>query len=132
MKRKHVWLILITLTLSYGIYSISFAGETEDYTFAYKLYEEGVYAVAKSEFQKFLVNYPNSDRADDAKYLMGVCAFGEGKYNEAIQYYQQLINDYPASPLRLDAVHDRGEDIPDRWAKQSQNDDYHNRYQNED
>jgi hypothetical protein len=34
--------------------------------------------------------------------------------------------------LQLNAIHDRGEDIPNGWAKQSQNDDYHNSDQNED
>lgn len=81
------------------------AGEREDYTFAYNLYEEKAYSEAKAQFQEFIQNYPDSENADDARYLMGVCAFELGQYEEAIKHYKKLETNYPGSPLRLDAVY---------------------------
>ena len=82
----------------------TFAGERDEYVFAYKLFQEGVYVIAKDELKAFIQDYPQSADADDARFLMGECALQLEQYDEAIQHYKQLQIDYPDSPLRLDAV----------------------------
>ena len=80
------------------------AGERDEYVFAYRLFQEGAYFIAKDALKKFIQDYPQSADADDARFLMGECALQLEKYDEAIQHYKQLQIDYPDSPLRLDAV----------------------------
>lgn len=80
------------------------AGEQEEFTFAYNLFEEGLYSVAKDRFTTFLQEYPESENADNARFLMGECALQLEGYGEAIRNFKQLEIEYPESPLRLDAA----------------------------
>ncbi len=86
--------------------------EYSDYTFAYNLFEEQVYKIAREQFEKFIENYPVSDKADDARLFIGYCSFYLGEYSKAIENYRRLLNDYPASELRVDAL--RG--IAEAWS----------------
>ena len=66
------------------------AGEREDYTFAYKLYEKRAYAVAKDQFEIFIQKYPESKNADDARLLIGESALNLEQYGIAIQNFKRL------------------------------------------
>ena len=94
---------VIIVTITWTI-SLTFAGERDEYVFAYKLFQEGAYFIAKDALKAFIQNYSQSTDADDARFLMGECAVQLKEYDEAIQHYKQLQIDYPDSPLRLDAV----------------------------
>ena len=96
-------ILVIIVATTWTIYP-TFAGERDEYVFAYKLFQEGAYFIAKDELKAFIQDYPQSADADDARFLMGECALQLEKYDEAIQHYKQLQIDYPDSPLRLDAV----------------------------
>jgi len=95
--------LIIIVIITWAIYP-TLAGERDEYVFAYKLFQEGAYFIAKDELKTFIQDYPQSPDADDARFLMGECALQLEKYDEAIQHYKQLQIDYPDSPLRLDAV----------------------------
>ena len=90
------------------------AGEREDYTFAYKLYEKGAYTVAKDQFETFIQKYPDSENYDDARLLIGESALNLERYDVAIQNFKRLTAEHPNSSLRLDAV--RG--IATAWFRQ--------------
>ena len=96
-------LLIIIATITWTIYP-TLAGERDEYVFAYKLFQEGAYFIAKDALKAFIQNYPQSTDADDARFLIGECALQLKEYDEAIQHYKQLQIDYPDSPLRLDAV----------------------------
>ena len=96
-------LLVIIATITWTIYP-TLAGERDEYVFAYKLFQEGAYFIAKDELKAFIQDYPQSADADDARFLIGECALQLENYDEAIQHYKQLQIDYPDSPLRLDAV----------------------------
>ena len=96
-------ILVIIAAITWMIYP-TLAGERDEYVFAYKLFQEGAYFIAKDELKAFIQDYPQSADADDARFLMGECALQLEKYDEAIQHYKQLQIDYPDSPLRLDAV----------------------------
>ena len=106
MKRQTVLscgIITIVLAIIISIQP-AIAGENDEYTLGYTYFQGKEYLLAKDQFKSFLQEYPQSDKADDARFLMGECAFRTEAFDEAIGHYQQLINEYPASPLRLDAV----------------------------
>ena len=92
-------IIFVTVVLCFPV----IAGEREEYTFAYKLFQDGKYIFAKDQFKAYLENYPDGENADDARFLLGECALRLGDYDDAILHYKKLTAD-PASPLRLDAV----------------------------
>ena len=96
--------ILVIITIMTWTICPTLAGERDEYVFAYKLFQEGAYFIAKDALKAFIQNYPQSADADDARFLMGECALQLKEYDEAIQHYKQLQIDYPDSPLRLDAV----------------------------
>ena len=98
MKRLAPFLLLFAAALG------AFADEQTDYALAYRLYEAGDYETAKDEFQRFVRNHADSENADDALYLAGEAARKLGKYDEAIQAYRALQNDYPQSGLRIQAL----------------------------
>ena len=95
--------LIVMLAIMCGVFP-AIAGEREEYAFAYNLFQQGAYFIAKDQLQGFIQNYPQSEDADDARFLMGECALQLKEYDEAIQYYKQVVIDYPESPLRLDAV----------------------------
>ena len=79
------------------------AGEREEYTFAFRLFQDGKYIFAKDQFKTYLGNYPDGENADHARFLLGECALRLEDYDDAIQHYKKLTEN-AASPLRLDAV----------------------------
>lgn len=62
---------------------------------AYADYSKGNYAPAKLGFEEFLERLPQSDRADDALYWIGLCHYDQGEYAEAIATFDRLLQEYP-------------------------------------
>lgn len=65
------------------------------YSDAYQLFTEGNYDRARTEFQKFLAAYPDSEYSDNAQFWIGECYFFEQKYEAAILEYEKVIKNYP-------------------------------------
>ena len=95
---------IVAFVLFLGICRYATGGEQEDYTFAYKLYNNKAYSVAQDQFDQFIRRYPRSDNADDARLLIAECALQLKNFDEAIQNYKQLLIDYPGTSLHLDAL----------------------------
>jgi len=53
--------------------------------------------LARSGFQEFLAKFPDSESADDATYWLGDLWYGDGDWNQALDYFQRLMNDFPQS-----------------------------------
>ena len=53
--------------------------------------------LARDGFREFLDRYPRSELADDALYWLGDLAYGDGDNAEALRYFQQLGQSFPAS-----------------------------------
>ncbi len=51
--------------------------------------------LARQGFSEFLQKYPQSEVADDATYWLGDLAYAERQYEEALKYFQELVNVYP-------------------------------------
>lgn len=65
------------------------------YSAAYQTFQQGHYDKARSKFQKFLENFPNSEYSDNAQFWIGECYFFEEKYEEAILEYDKVTKNYP-------------------------------------
>lgn len=82
------------------------ANETEkkDYDAAYKLFIDGNYIGAKTQFQLFLNHYPQSSLAPSAAYWIGNAHYALRDFQDAIDAQRDLINRYPDSPKVPDAM----------------------------
>ena len=69
----------------------------ELYSQAYADYARGNYDLAMQGFSEYIRNYPGTDFADNAQYWIGECLYGKKSYAEAIDAWNALFKDYPAS-----------------------------------
>ena len=63
------------------------------------------YDLAVQEFQDYLKYYPDSDLASNAQFYLGEIAFAQVQYQQAVDSYSKVIDNYPKSfklaPARL-------------------------------
>jgi tetratricopeptide (TPR) repeat protein len=62
------------------------------------------YAVAEKAFQDFLLAYPQSSLADNAKYWLGESYYVEHRFTDALSTFQKLLKDHPDSRKVPDAL----------------------------
>jgi len=82
--------------------------ELEDiyYIYCYAHYGQGNYLMAAYNFKNFYTFYPNSDKAEEAMFMVGKCYYqvspdpelDQSYTEEAINAFQLFINSYPSSP----------------------------------
>lgn len=58
------------------------------------------YEKARSEFERFLMDFPEDKMASYAQLNIAECNYYLGKYNDAISGYQKVLNNYPQNPYR--------------------------------
>jgi tol-pal system protein YbgF len=69
----------------------------ELYSQAYADYARGNFDLAVQGFGEYLRAYPGTDFADNAQYWIGECLYGKKMYAEAIEAWNTLFKDFPAS-----------------------------------
>jgi predicted negative regulator of RcsB-dependent stress response len=67
------------------------------------LFEEGKYAEARNQFEKFLSQTGEGPFAPTAAYGVAVCLDALDKTNEALAAYQGVLNRYPKAPVAAQA-----------------------------
>lgn len=65
------------------------------YSTSYQIFKEGHYDKARTEFQKFLDVYPDSEYSDNAQFWIGECYFFEKNYEKAILEYEKVTKNFP-------------------------------------
>jgi tol-pal system protein YbgF len=65
----------------------------------------GKYELARGEFQDYLKYYGDTDLASNAQFYLGEIAYTQKQYEDAVQEYDRVLNNYPKSfklaPARL-------------------------------
>jgi tol-pal system protein YbgF len=64
----------------------------------------GKYELARSEFEDYLKYYGDTDLASNAQFYIGEIAYAQKNYQEAVQEYDKVINNYPKS-FKLTPAH---------------------------
>jgi len=75
----------------------------ELYSQAYTDYARGNFDLAIQGFQEYLKHYPDTDFSDNAQYWIGECLYGQQRYEDAINAWNDLLRDFPASDKLPDA-----------------------------
>lgn len=78
--------------------------ERDAYQKAFDLLRELRYEQATTAFRDFLKEYPDGRYAHIAQYWLGEASYAQRKFDEAIKDYQGLIDKFPGSPKRAEAM----------------------------
>jgi tetratricopeptide (TPR) repeat protein len=73
--------------------------EVEYFTEAFKLTQNQFYVDAISKFKKLIIEYPESDLADDALYNIGFCYYEMNQFQMSIQILEEMIGKYPDATI---------------------------------
>lgn len=102
MKIKiSVFLIIFIIISSVSAFAATSAKKL--YNEANKFYLKENYNSAFSRCTSILTKHRRSSLKDDANYLAGLCLLKLGRYSEAREYFNNVINQRSKSPLREDA-----------------------------
>ena len=69
---------------------------------------EGMYAKAAETFAALLKNYPEGKYIDQATFFLGDAEYHQGNRKAAAAYYARMVEAYPESSLRADALYALG------------------------
>lgn len=76
----------------------SMARSAQDmYDEAYTAYKKGKHETARKIFSDYIRQYPNSDLVDNAYYWTGESFYDQGKYEEAILQYDNIVQKFKKS-----------------------------------
>jgi len=83
---------------------VSSGGADSDYQLALRAHQNGEYRNARQLFGAFLIKYPRHAFSDNALYWMGEGYLAQKSYRRAITRFQELIEKFPRSDKRCDAI----------------------------
>ncbi len=71
-------------------------GEEDSYKKAKDLFDKEKMEKAQTAFTNFIVDHPDSDRCDNARFWLGEIEYRKAQYRKAILEYQKVIEQYPS------------------------------------
>jgi TolA-binding protein len=80
------------------------ASEDTDYRRAHHLYTLHEYKMAVEALNKYVADYPKSERAEQARLLLGESLYQLKDYAQAAQHFDKYIAEFPSSARRPDAL----------------------------
>ncbi len=83
--------------------------EASAFRSAYKVYLNGNYKRASSEFQRFVKHYPATALTPQAFFYLGQSLYVQKQYEPAQQALQQIVSDYPNTKYRSQALYKLGQ-----------------------
>lgn len=78
------------------------------YSMAFNDYLAGNYELAVTAFRDFLVNFPESEYADNAAYYLGLSYQQLGRLEQAVQAFDEVVNLYPKADMTPSAYYKKG------------------------
>jgi len=83
--------------------------EASAFRSAYKVYLNGNYKRASSEFQRFVKHYPSAALTPQAFYYLGQSLYVQKQYDPAQQALQHIVSKYPNTKYRSQALYKLGQ-----------------------
>lgn len=83
--------------------------EASAFRSAYKVYLNGNYQRASSEFQRFVKHYPATALTPQAFYYLGQSLYVQKQYDPAQQALQHIVSKYPNTKYRSQALYKLGQ-----------------------
>ena len=96
MKKFNVKIFLLILSMLLFSNGMSQQyNESNDFSYALKLYNENFYDIAAQQFSIFINRYPGSERLPDARYYYGDALYKLGDIENARIEFQGMAVSYP-------------------------------------
>ena len=76
----------------------------ELYKMAYLDFSCGMYSMALEEFHKYLIDYPGTELAADARYWIGEIYYSKDDFTSACDEFTKVVADYPQSERVVNAL----------------------------
>jgi len=70
-------------------------GESDDFSYALKLFNEGFFDIAAQQFNLFVDKYPASDRVPEARFYLGLSLYNSKDYENARVEFQDMAVRFP-------------------------------------
>ncbi len=93
MKKIIAYVSIVILFLTPVCFAYENPKETELLFMARKAYEDGFYEVSLGMLERFQKEYSDSSEVKPARLLSGQCYFQQGRYLEALNIFDGLLND---------------------------------------
>ena len=77
--------------------------EIRQFLYADHLFEQHAYRSAILEYKRLLFYYPDTTKADLARYRIGLSYYHQGNRELARQKFEEVVQNFPDSPLYLQA-----------------------------
>src|SRR5437763_1611904 len=94
---RRLWPILAVLLVA-----ATTADENRLYRVAQAVFDDRLYDVAERQFVEFLQKYPQSERANDAQFLLAQALLNQGKWQDAVKSLEEAMARWPDK--RPDAI----------------------------
>lgn len=91
-------------SLAPGQLPVPGGSDRDNYQAAFELLKEQRYEPAAMAFQQFLVSFPDSQLADNAQYWLAESYYVTNKFEDALDQFRVVIDDYPRSRKVPDAL----------------------------
>jgi len=91
-------------TLSPGQLPVPGGSDRDNYQAAFELLKEERYDMAAASFKEFLAAFPNSELVDNAQYWLAESYYASDDFEQALQDFQLVIDQYPRSSKVPDAL----------------------------
>ncbi len=96
-------------SIQQGTRETSVENEASAFRSAYKVYLNGHYDRASSEFQRFVKHYPSTTLTPQAFYYLGQSLYVQKQYDPAQEALQTLVTNYPNTKYRSQALYKLGQ-----------------------
>ena len=81
----------------------------KEFSFAKALFDDGLYPVAKEQFERYLRKYPSSIHRSEVTYMLGESLFQIGDYKNSITVFNQFMFRAPIKVFKERALFRLGE-----------------------
>ena len=76
----------------------------EDFESSFELLRKGVYVSAEVALREYIESFPQATYTDDANIWLAESLFAQGKFSEALEIFNQIINEYPDSEKMMESI----------------------------
>jgi tetratricopeptide (TPR) repeat protein len=109
VKVKVCILSFLSVFLLYTVPAAQVNSESDDFSYALKLFDEGFYELAAKQFSRFVNRYASSSRVAEAAYYTGLSLYNLKDYANASVEFQGVAFNYPTSPRAAESWFMMGE-----------------------
>ena len=76
----------------------------EDFESSFELLRKGDYVSAEVALRDYIESFPQATYTDDAKFWLAESLFAQGKFSEALEIFNLIINEYPDSEKMMESI----------------------------